>query len=161
VAYSAEETLVAEGIISTIIALGGSYTTRNVVLVPNFIQPPARWVDILIQVRSPSVTPYAQGGGSYLKRIVVHIGVFKRTAKSALGDYDVPTKDLVDVCRTITQNLVETSAGGNLHIYLQSSSVEFSPSILEVDGHPVKEVVWIPITLWGMAGQRIEDFKLP
>lgn len=157
-AYNAEETKVAEGIITQITSIGTDYNTRNVILVPDFVLPPKRYAKILVEVKSPTIAPYGAAGGSYLHRIFVDIGVFRRTSADPHGEYDYVTKECNETARTIRRNLIDRSLSV-LHIYLYDTGQEQEAKILTIDGSPIKDCVWAAFRVWGMVGQRVEDFK--
>jgi len=156
-----EENQVADKIRDTIVAISSSYNKRNVLVVPEYIPPPGRWTDVMVQVHHPISESYGQGGGAYLNRLTVPVGVFARAAADPKSEYEGLVTKVIVASRAIRVALTDYDCAvgaDSLSIPLYDNNHQRQARLLEVEGDSLKEVIWVPLQFWGVWCQTTAEF---
>lgn len=157
-----QQTTVTDSIIARVKSIDSpfvKFNDRNVIVVPEFTEPYKGFVDYLLQIRYPLISPYGAGGGSYLQRVTIEFGLFCKSSSDPKGEWYGALKRLGNVGLIIRRHLTDFSAGG-LSINLFDTGQEMSPRAVRTeDGQTVKDSLWMAWTSWGLWAVRLTDFR--
>src|SRR5690606_2240110 len=94
------QTLVVDSIIERLQSIESplvKFNYRNIIPVHEFNEPYNGFVDYLLQIRYPLISPYGAGGGSYLQRLTIEFGLFHKSSSDPKGEWYGSLKRLGEV----------------------------------------------------------------
>ena len=142
-------------------------TASNVLIVPYFDHPPFSFTDVLVQIRSPEVYPYGQGGYVYAQKFTLDIAVMKRKNQDPKKYWEAVVTDLAEANLQL-RKIVNGYDGGTmspngglpLAIRLYDSNQSMSPRVMtNQKGEVLKDILWTAFRCWGVFATHFDLFK--